>query len=159
MQKKTTPVCGAKRGGHAVLDDGLDLGYVEDGTPCGPNMMCLERRCLPVTTFNLSICPGSSTSRICSHHGVSRTSVFLLLLCWRKSPLTFLLSVLRRAVTRWSVSVIQTILGKTVVSLTPSPFPPHQRDRRNTKVKVFETYKSIYLPTLSHTSKWFSIFE
>uniref|UniRef100_A0A4W6EGQ4 Uncharacterized protein n=1 Tax=Lates calcarifer TaxID=8187 RepID=A0A4W6EGQ4_LATCA len=54
-----------------ILDDGLDLGYVEDGTPCGPNMMCLERRCLPVTTFNLSTCPGSSTSRICSHHGVS----------------------------------------------------------------------------------------
>ncbi|XP_056879512.1 disintegrin and metalloproteinase domain-containing protein 11 isoform X2 [Takifugu flavidus] len=57
------------RGGHAVLDDGLDLGYVEDGTPCGPNMMCLDRRCIPVTTFNLSTCPGSSYSRICSHHG------------------------------------------------------------------------------------------
>uniref|UniRef100_A0A674N7R6 ADAM metallopeptidase domain 11 n=1 Tax=Takifugu rubripes TaxID=31033 RepID=A0A674N7R6_TAKRU len=56
-------------GGHAVLDDGLDLGYVEDGTPCGPNMMCLDRRCIPVTTFNLSTCPGSSYSRICSHHG------------------------------------------------------------------------------------------
>ncbi|XP_024913481.1 disintegrin and metalloproteinase domain-containing protein 11 isoform X4 [Cynoglossus semilaevis] len=62
-------------GGHAVLDDGLDLGYVEDGTPCGPNMMCLERRCLPVTTFNLSICPGSSTSRICSHHGTCSNEV------------------------------------------------------------------------------------
>ncbi|MEQ2179310.1 hypothetical protein GOODEAATRI_023424, partial [Goodea atripinnis] len=57
------------RGGHAVLDDGLDLGYVEDGTPCGPNMMCLERRCLPVATFNLSSCPSSSTSHICSQHG------------------------------------------------------------------------------------------
>ncbi|KAM9773227.1 disintegrin and metalloproteinase domain-containing protein 11-like isoform 1-T1 [Syngnathus typhle] len=57
------------RGGHAVLDDGLDLGYVEDGTPCGPDMMCLERRCLPVTNFNLSMCPGSSVARICSHHG------------------------------------------------------------------------------------------
>ncbi|XP_028287749.1 disintegrin and metalloproteinase domain-containing protein 11 isoform X1 [Parambassis ranga] len=62
-------------GGHAVLDDGLDLGYVEDGTPCGPNMMCLERRCLPVTTFNLSICPGSSTLRICSHHGTCSNEV------------------------------------------------------------------------------------
>lgn len=60
-----------RRGGHAVLDDGLDLGYVEDGTPCGPNMMCLDHRCIPVTTFNLSTCPGSSYSRICSHHGVS----------------------------------------------------------------------------------------
>ncbi|KAG7506757.1 disintegrin and metalloproteinase domain-containing 11 isoform X2 [Solea senegalensis] len=57
------------RGGHAVLDDGLDLGYVEDGTPCGPNMMCTERRCSAVNTFNLSTCPGSSSSRICSHHG------------------------------------------------------------------------------------------
>lgn len=63
------------RGGHAVLDDGLDLGYVEDGTPCGPNMMCLDRRCLPVTTFNLSTCPGSSTSRICSHHGTCSNEV------------------------------------------------------------------------------------
>lgn len=63
------------RGGHAVLDDGLDLGYVDDGTPCGPNMMCLDRRCLPVTTFNLSTCPGSSTSRICSHHGTCSNEV------------------------------------------------------------------------------------
>ncbi|XP_054454465.1 disintegrin and metalloproteinase domain-containing protein 11 [Anoplopoma fimbria] len=63
------------RGGHAVLDDGLDMGYVEDGTPCGPNMMCLERRCLPVNTFNLSTCPGSSTSRICSHHGTCSNEV------------------------------------------------------------------------------------
>ncbi|KAK2820437.1 hypothetical protein Q5P01_023396 [Channa striata] len=63
------------RGGHAVLDDGLDLGYVEDGTPCGPNMMCLERRCLPVSTFNLSTCPGSSSSRICSHHGTCSNEV------------------------------------------------------------------------------------
>ncbi|KAI5102856.1 disintegrin and metalloproteinase domain-containing protein 11 isoform X3 [Silurus meridionalis] len=56
-------------GGHAVLEDGSDLGYVEDGTPCGPNMMCLERRCVPVMTFNLSVCPGSSASHICSDHG------------------------------------------------------------------------------------------
>ncbi|XP_055085451.1 disintegrin and metalloproteinase domain-containing protein 11 isoform X1 [Periophthalmus magnuspinnatus] len=63
------------RGGHAVLDDGLDLGYVEDGTPCGPNMMCLDRRCHPVTTFNLSTCPGSSPSRICSHHGTCSNEV------------------------------------------------------------------------------------
>ncbi|XP_034049915.1 disintegrin and metalloproteinase domain-containing protein 11-like isoform X2 [Thalassophryne amazonica] len=63
------------RGGHAVLDDGSDLGYVEDGTPCGPNMMCLERRCLPVTTFNLSTCPGSSSSSVCSHHGTCSNEV------------------------------------------------------------------------------------
>lgn len=62
-------------GGHAVLEDGTDLGYVEDGTPCGPNMMCLDHRCLPVTTFNLSSCPGSSSSHVCSDHGVSYSSV------------------------------------------------------------------------------------
>ncbi|XP_015217483.1 disintegrin and metalloproteinase domain-containing protein 11 isoform X2 [Lepisosteus oculatus] len=63
------------RGGHALLDDGTDLGYVDDGTPCGPNMMCLERRCLPVASFNLSTCPGSSDSRICSQHGVCSNEV------------------------------------------------------------------------------------
>ncbi|KAB5555148.1 hypothetical protein PHYPO_G00030160 [Pangasianodon hypophthalmus] len=60
---------------HAVLEDGSDLGYVEDGTPCGPNMMCLERRCVPVMTFNLSVCPGSSTSHICSDHGTCSNEV------------------------------------------------------------------------------------
>lgn len=60
------------RGGHALLEDGSDLGYVEDGTPCGPNMMCLERRCLPVAAFNLSTCPGSNLGRICSDHGVKK---------------------------------------------------------------------------------------
>lgn len=58
------------RGGHALLEDGSDLGYVEEGTPCGPNMMCLERRCLPVAAFNLSSCSGSNYGRICSDHGV-----------------------------------------------------------------------------------------
>ncbi|KAL2100824.1 hypothetical protein ACEWY4_002585 [Coilia grayii] len=63
------------RGGHAVLEDGSDLGYVEDGTPCGPNMMCLERRCLPLTAFNLSICPSSNHARICSDHGTCSNEV------------------------------------------------------------------------------------
>uniref|UniRef100_A0A8C7NVK4 Disintegrin domain-containing protein n=1 Tax=Oncorhynchus mykiss TaxID=8022 RepID=A0A8C7NVK4_ONCMY len=58
------------RGGHVLLEDGSDLGYVEDGTPCGPNMMCLERRCLPVAAFNLSTCSGSTLGRTCSDHGV-----------------------------------------------------------------------------------------
>ncbi|OBS56996.1 hypothetical protein A6R68_11879, partial [Neotoma lepida] len=31
-----------KRGGHVKLEEDVDLGYVEDGTPCGPQMMCLE---------------------------------------------------------------------------------------------------------------------
>lgn len=66
------------RGGHALLEDGSDLGYVEDGTPCGPNMMCLERRCLPVAMFNLSTCPGSNFGRICSDHGVNNCLFFLI---------------------------------------------------------------------------------
>lgn len=64
-------VC-VSRGGHVLLEDGSDLGYVEDGTPCGPNMMCLERRCLPVAAFNLSTCSGSTLGRTCSDHGVRR---------------------------------------------------------------------------------------
>ncbi|KAG7220616.1 hypothetical protein INR49_017870, partial [Caranx melampygus] len=63
------------RGGHALLEDGSDLGYVEDGTPCGPNMMCLERRCLPVAAFNLSNCAGSNFGRICSDHGTCSNEV------------------------------------------------------------------------------------
>ncbi|XP_068193066.1 disintegrin and metalloproteinase domain-containing protein 11-like isoform X2 [Antennarius striatus] len=63
------------RGGHALLEDGSDLGYVEDGTPCGPNMMCLERRCLPVAAFNLSACSGSNFGRICSDHGTCSNEV------------------------------------------------------------------------------------
>ncbi|XP_061700980.1 disintegrin and metalloproteinase domain-containing protein 11-like isoform X4 [Syngnathoides biaculeatus] len=63
------------RGGHAVLEDGSDLGYVEDGAPCGPNMMCLERRCLPVAAFNLSSCAGSNSGRVCSDHGTCSNEV------------------------------------------------------------------------------------
>lgn len=58
------------RGGHVQLADGSDLSYVEDGTACGPNMLCLDHRCLPASTFNFSACPGSGEHRICSHHGV-----------------------------------------------------------------------------------------
>uniref|UniRef100_A0A8C5D4L7 Disintegrin and metalloproteinase domain-containing protein 11-like n=1 Tax=Gouania willdenowi TaxID=441366 RepID=A0A8C5D4L7_GOUWI len=63
------------RGGHALLEDGSDLGYVEDGTPCGPNMMCLEKRCLPVAAFNLSVCQGSNFAHICSDHGTCSNEV------------------------------------------------------------------------------------
>uniref|UniRef100_A0A672MBF4 ADAM metallopeptidase domain 23 n=1 Tax=Sinocyclocheilus grahami TaxID=75366 RepID=A0A672MBF4_SINGR len=48
-------------GGHVLLDDQTDLGYVEDGTPCGPSMMCLDRKCLPLQFTRLfsnqSSCP------------------------------------------------------------------------------------------------------
>ncbi|NXY80098.1 ADA11 protein, partial [Glareola pratincola] len=58
------------RGGHVQLVDGSDLSYVEDGTPCGPGMLCLDRKCLPATAFNFSSCPGSWDGKICFDHGV-----------------------------------------------------------------------------------------
>nr|XP_009683657.1 PREDICTED: disintegrin and metalloproteinase domain-containing protein 11 [Struthio camelus australis] len=58
------------RGGHVQLVDGSDLSYVEDGTPCGPSMLCLDHKCLPVTAFNFSSCPGSWDGKICFDHGV-----------------------------------------------------------------------------------------
>uniref|UniRef100_A0A672LZ58 ADAM metallopeptidase domain 23a n=1 Tax=Sinocyclocheilus grahami TaxID=75366 RepID=A0A672LZ58_SINGR len=57
-------------GGHVLLDDDTDLGYVEDGTPCGPSMMCLERKCLPISSLNLTACPSGPGGRVCSSHGV-----------------------------------------------------------------------------------------
>ncbi|XP_018124628.1 disintegrin and metalloproteinase domain-containing protein 22-like isoform X3 [Xenopus laevis] len=61
-------------GGHVKLDEDTDLGYVEDGTPCGAGMMCLEHRCLPIDSFNLSTCLGS-TNKICSGNGVCSNEV------------------------------------------------------------------------------------
>ncbi|KAK7940110.1 hypothetical protein WMY93_003436 [Mugilogobius chulae] len=46
------------RGGHVLLEDGSDLGYVEDGTPCGPNDTCSnEVKC---------ICDRDYTGKDCS---------------------------------------------------------------------------------------------
>uniref|UniRef100_A0A8C9Y0S1 ADAM metallopeptidase domain 23 n=1 Tax=Sander lucioperca TaxID=283035 RepID=A0A8C9Y0S1_SANLU len=58
-------------GGHVLLDDDTDLGYVEDGTPCGPSMMCLDRKCLPIQSLNMSTCPSGPNGQVCSAHGVS----------------------------------------------------------------------------------------
>lgn len=58
-------------GGHVLLDDETDLGYVEDGTPCGPSMMCLDRKCLPIQSLNMSTCPTGPNGQVCSAHGVS----------------------------------------------------------------------------------------
>uniref|UniRef100_A0A8C7DX43 ADAM metallopeptidase domain 22 n=1 Tax=Naja naja TaxID=35670 RepID=A0A8C7DX43_NAJNA len=58
-------------GGHVKLEEDADLGYVEDGTPCGPNKICWDHRCLSIDTFNFSSCPGSTDRFICSGHGVS----------------------------------------------------------------------------------------
>ncbi|KAB0344579.1 hypothetical protein FD754_021505 [Muntiacus muntjak] len=57
-------------GGHVKLDEDVDLGYVEDGTPCGPKMMCLEHRCLPVAAFNFSTCLSNKEGTVCSGNGV-----------------------------------------------------------------------------------------
>ncbi|KAM8795303.1 disintegrin and metalloproteinase domain-containing protein 11 [Eudromia elegans] len=58
------------RGGHVQLVDGSDVSYVEDGTPCGPSMLCLDHKCLPASAFNFSACPGSWDGKICFAHGV-----------------------------------------------------------------------------------------
>uniref|UniRef100_A0A673BHC8 ADAM metallopeptidase domain 23a n=1 Tax=Sphaeramia orbicularis TaxID=375764 RepID=A0A673BHC8_9TELE len=57
-------------GGHVLLDDDTDLGYVEDGTPCGPLMMCLDHKCLPIQSLNMSTCPSGPNGQVCSAHGV-----------------------------------------------------------------------------------------
>ncbi|XP_032534397.1 disintegrin and metalloproteinase domain-containing protein 22 isoform X1 [Chiroxiphia lanceolata] len=62
-------------GGHVKLDEETDLGYVENGTPCGPNMVCLDHRCLPIEAFNFSTCPGTTDSQICSGHGVCSNEI------------------------------------------------------------------------------------
>lgn len=67
------------------LDEDTDLGYVENGTPCGPDMVCLDHRCLPAEAFNFSTCPGTADSHVCSGHGVGSTlctSVLPLLNTW-----------------------------------------------------------------------------
>uniref|UniRef100_A0A8D0E5E8 ADAM metallopeptidase domain 23 n=1 Tax=Salvator merianae TaxID=96440 RepID=A0A8D0E5E8_SALMN len=55
---------------HVLLDDDTDLGYVEDGAPCGPNMMCMDRRCLSIQSLNISSCPIGANGKVCSGHGV-----------------------------------------------------------------------------------------
>ncbi|XP_066173116.1 disintegrin and metalloproteinase domain-containing protein 22 isoform X5 [Sylvia atricapilla] len=62
-------------GGHVKLDEDTDLGYVENGTPCGPDMVCLDHRCLPAEAFNFSTCPGTTDSHICSGHGVCSNEI------------------------------------------------------------------------------------
>ncbi|XP_073485799.1 disintegrin and metalloproteinase domain-containing protein 22 isoform X6 [Aquarana catesbeiana] len=61
-------------GGYVKLDEETDLGYVEDGTPCGEGMMCLDHRCLPIDPFNFSSCMGS-TNKICSGNGICSSEV------------------------------------------------------------------------------------
>uniref|UniRef100_A0A8C3I975 ADAM metallopeptidase domain 22 n=1 Tax=Chrysemys picta bellii TaxID=8478 RepID=A0A8C3I975_CHRPI len=96
-------------GGHVKLDEETDLGYVEDGTPCGPEMICFERRCLPTDSFNFSICPGTTDDKICSGHGVCY-HVFLAL------TFTFLLPLLNASNTNIIIGAIAgTILVLALV--------------------------------------------
>ncbi|XP_073094983.1 disintegrin and metalloproteinase domain-containing protein 22 isoform X17 [Manis javanica] len=67
MQQGRTLNCS---GGHVKLEEDVDLGYVEDGTPCGPQMMCLEHRCLSVASFNFSTCLSNKEGTVCSGNGV-----------------------------------------------------------------------------------------
>ena len=118
-------LCRLLRGGHVQLADGSDLSYVEDGTACGPNMLCLDHRCLPASAFNFSTCPGSGERRVCSHHGVG---------AWRpgmaggaskrgQSPayLDWPRPTSRSAAMKGSASVSQTGRAKTAASTTPCP--------------------------------------
>uniref|UniRef100_A0A8D0G8L8 ADAM metallopeptidase domain 23 n=1 Tax=Sphenodon punctatus TaxID=8508 RepID=A0A8D0G8L8_SPHPU len=57
-------------GAHVLLDDDTDIGYVEDGAPFGPHMMCLDKKCLSIQSLNISSCPIGSNGKVCSGHGV-----------------------------------------------------------------------------------------
>lgn len=123
------------------LADGSDLSYVEDGTACGPNMLCLGHRCLPASAFNFSTCPGSGERRICSHHGVGvwRPGGSLLeeahIGTWPCLP-TLASPVCRFAATKESVSVSQTGQAKTAVSTTHCPHLLPLGRLRDTKVRL-----------------------
>lgn len=67
----SVPPTSRHSGGHVLLDDETDLGYVEDGSPCGPSMMCLDHKCLPIQSLNMSTCPSGPNGQVCSAHGVS----------------------------------------------------------------------------------------
>ncbi|CAM9596997.1 unnamed protein product [Lampetra fluviatilis] len=56
-------------GGHVILADGMDLGYVPDGAPCGHNMICLRQKCNAIRSLNLTACP-SNTEDSCSGRGI-----------------------------------------------------------------------------------------
>ncbi|KAH0627477.1 hypothetical protein JD844_003223 [Phrynosoma platyrhinos] len=62
-------------GAHVKLEEDADLGYVEDGTPCGHGRICWDHRCLSVDSFNFSSCPGSTGGNICSGHGVCTNEI------------------------------------------------------------------------------------
>ncbi|XP_035688313.1 disintegrin and metalloproteinase domain-containing protein 11-like isoform X7 [Branchiostoma floridae] len=57
------------KGGHVLLDDSNNIGYVQDGTTCGTNKMCHSGRCVEVSSFNITPCPVGVNGLPCSGHG------------------------------------------------------------------------------------------
>ncbi|XP_029957804.1 disintegrin and metalloproteinase domain-containing protein 22 [Salarias fasciatus] len=57
-------------GAHVLIDGDTDLGYVEDGTACGADSICINHKCLNIQQFNFSTCPGTTDMAICSGNGV-----------------------------------------------------------------------------------------
>lgn len=133
-------LCCFPRGGHVQLADGSDLSYVEDGTACGPNMLCLDHRCLPASAFNFSTCPGSGEHRICSHHGVGawRSGIRGRAYKWGQGPAHLYRPhpTSRSAAMKGNASVSQTGRARTAVSTTPCPRLCPQGRRRDIRVRL-----------------------
>lgn len=128
------------RGGHVQLADGSDLSYVEDGTACGPNMLCLDHRCLPASAFNFSTCPGSGERRICSHHGVGAWRPGVGGDPWQRAEgpayRDWPYPTSRSAATKGSASASQIGQAKTAVFTTPCLHLLLRARRRNIRVRL-----------------------
>ncbi|KAK5603043.1 Disintegrin and metalloproteinase domain-containing protein 22 [Crenichthys baileyi] len=84
-------------GAHVLIDGDTDLGYVEDGTACGTDSICLDHKCLPIEQFNFSTCPGTTDKTICSGHGVCSNELKCVCdlgwtgdNCYSRSPFSYL---------------------------------------------------------------------
>ena len=51
--------------------DIVSPGLVEDGIMCGTGSLCLEQRCVTISSLGLPQCPTGSNGRVCSGNGVS----------------------------------------------------------------------------------------
>ncbi|XP_047216358.1 disintegrin and metalloproteinase domain-containing protein 22 isoform X2 [Girardinichthys multiradiatus] len=84
-------------GAHVLIDGDTDLGYVEDGTACGTDSICLDHKCLSIEQFNFSTCPGTTDKTICSGHGVCSNELKCVCdlgwtgdNCYSRSPFSYL---------------------------------------------------------------------
>ena len=48
----------------------MSPGLVEDGIKCGSGSLCLEQRCVAISSLNLTQCPNDSNGTVCSDNGV-----------------------------------------------------------------------------------------